>query len=57
MGKLWFGKAAEVVVEADFNGFVVAKAVGFSRGQFYFVVEALDGPRRQSPFRSEPVEK
>ena len=42
VGKFWFGEGSKVVIEAGFNGFVGPKAVRFSGGQFYFVVEALD---------------
>ena len=46
---------SEVVIEAGFNGLVGAKAVRFSRGQFYFVAESLDGPAGKGPLRTEPV--
>ncbi len=56
MGELWLGEGSKVVIEAGFNGFVGAKTVRFSRGQFDFVVESLDGSGGKGPFGAKPVE-
>ena len=56
VGEFWLWENSKVVIEAGFNGFVGAKAVRFSRGQFDFVVESFDGSVGKSALRSEPVE-
>ena len=38
VGGFWLGKGSKCVIQRGFNAFVGAKAVGFSGGQFRFVV-------------------
>jgi len=41
VGRFWFRKFAELVKQGDLNVFERLKAIGFSHGQFRFVVETL----------------
>ena len=39
VGEFGFREIAETAIQGDFNGFVGPKTIGFSGGQFHFVVE------------------
>jgi hypothetical protein len=51
-----FREIAETVTQVDLNGFPGPKTIGFSGGQFHFVVEPLDSTRGKHPFCAKPVE-
>ena len=57
MGRFWFGKSSERVIEGDFHRFKGAKPVGSSGHHSNFVVEAFDRPSRNLSFGAEPVQQ
>ena len=54
VGAFWFGEATGGVIQCDLSGFEGPEAVGFSGGQFCFVVQTLDGTRGKGAFGPEP---
>ena len=57
MGRFWFGKSSERVIEGDFHRFIGPKPVGSSGHHSNFVVEAFDRPSRNLSFGAEPVQQ
>ena len=42
VGGFWLGQVAKLMIEREFDGLELAKAIGFSHGQFGLVIESLD---------------
>ena len=57
MGRFWFGKSSERVIEGDFHRFIGSKPVGSSGHHSNFVIEAFDRPSRNLSFGAEPVQQ
>ena len=44
MGELWLGQFAKGMIERDLHHAKRSEAIGFSHGDFGFVIQALDDP-------------
>jgi hypothetical protein len=57
VGRIWFGKSAEIVIKGQFHRFIRAESVRASGHHSNFVVQALDRATGNLAFGFEPVEQ